>query len=240
MLIAVFCPAHRKRYTGTSNFQELKIEPKKNKYCMVYICCCLSRRARTKIKHQASIVIRVHNFNFSNLYLEYYLSFFLITMNEALKPWKESDAKAILTLEILDGTVKEESNPEEVYNSCLEYQQYNFTKFKRNMKALIKSLKNKEDQALFDAAAVAHDCELFPRPALTDGGYPFWDTSAAKTLLAADIDRGADKEMTPFDLWCTREEYQLFPHDVFRHHIHQERTKRKKFWRTFKKNKQNK
>jgi hypothetical protein len=141
-------------------------------------------------------------------------------------PWKDSDAKAILTLEILNGTVLEGSNPDEVYDSCIQYQEYDRTKFKRNLKSLIETLKKKEDAALFDAAAFANDSILHPRPALTAAGYPFWDTSEARTLLNEDIDAGLDLEMSPFDLWCTREEYQLFPRGVFRQHIHQERSKR--------------
>jgi hypothetical protein len=141
-------------------------------------------------------------------------------------PWQDSDAKKELALLILDGTVTANSDPNQVYNSSIEYQQYDIKNFKRNLKSLIHSLAKKEENALFDAAAVAHDRQLYPRPALTSGGYPFWDTSEARVLLSADIDADLHLAMSPRDLWNSRDEYQVFPSHVFRQHIHQESVRR--------------
>jgi hypothetical protein len=141
------------------------------------------------------------------------------------EPRKTSHGKAILTTAILDGTVTDGSDPNTVYESCIAYQQYDRNKFKMNLKNLILALKKKEDRALFDAQAIDHDRQLFPRAALTNRGYPFWDTSAAKELLASDINEGKHLTMTSRDLWQSREAYLLFPLAVFQQHIGQEKKK---------------
>lgn len=143
-----------------------------------------------------------------------------------LEPWQGSYAKEILTQEILEGKVTESSKPDEVYMSNVEYQRFKKQNFKRNLKSLLKSLSNKEERAHFDAAAIAHDTALFPRPAVSFHGYPFWDTSDAKPLLSQDIDNNLDLTLGHEALWSSREDYQLFPEEVFCRHIHQERSKR--------------
>jgi hypothetical protein len=137
--------------------------------------------------------------------------------------WQDSNAKDILTLLILDGTVTEASDLDEVYELSDEFEKFNKAKFKRNAKALLDALDKKEERALFDSTAVAHDRMLHPRPELTSGGYPFWDTSEAKELLTSDIENGVDKTMTSRELWHSREAYKQFPRDIFIKHIHQER-----------------
>lgn len=143
-------------------------------------------------------------------------------------PWQDSDAKKQLAMEILDGTVTSNSDPNQVYNSSIEYQQYDVKNFKRNLKSLIQALMKKEENALFDAAAVLHDRQLYPRPALTSRGEPFWDTSEARVLLSADVDEDLDLTMPPRDLWNLRDAYQLFSLPTFRQHIGQERSGRRK------------
>jgi hypothetical protein len=157
-------------------------------------------------------------------------------------PWQDSFAKQILVQEILEGAVTTSSNPDLVYFSHAEFQVYKKSNFKANLKSLIKSLSNKEERALFDAAAIAHDCLLYPRNALTVRGYPFWDTSDAKVLLTSDIDEGRHLEMKPLDLWNTREEYKLFPLQVFRKHLYDERDKPKTsgYWEFKRQNKNKK
>lgn len=147
-------------------------------------------------------------------------------MADSPEPWQYSHAKEILVQEIFEGKVTEQSNFDLVYDSNVEYQRYKRTNFKRNMKSLMKSLQSKEERAHFDGAAIAHDETLFPRPALTSGGYPFWDTSVAKTLLEKDVDDGLDLQFEPIDLWNSQEAYKMFPFEVFGKHIHQERSKR--------------
>jgi hypothetical protein len=156
-------------------------------------------------------------------------------------PWQHSRAKEILTLLILEETVKEDSNAAELYNSHDEFQQYKFPNFKRNLKNLIESLKLKEDRALSDAAALAQDTARFLRPALTSRGYPFWDTSDAKVFLIKDIDEGEHLRLDPIQLWNSREAYQQFPKHIFRGHVHQETYKRRdsSYWRNIMSEKKN-
>jgi hypothetical protein len=147
-------------------------------------------------------------------------------MAESPEPWRFSHAKDILTQQILEGTVTQNSNPNNVYSSNDEYMRYDIKKFKSNLKSLLKSLDNKEERAQFDIEAVAHDMALFPRAAMTVGGYPFWDTSEAKLLLTNDIEQGVDLQLQPRDLWNSREAYKLFPYKIFLRRIHQERRNR--------------
>jgi hypothetical protein len=56
----------------------------------------------------------------------------------------------------------------------------------------------------------------------TNGEYPLWHESDASKLLEKDLKDGLKKEMTPLQFQQTREEYLVFPSDVFRKHIYQE------------------
>jgi hypothetical protein len=158
------------------------------------------------------------------------------------EPWQFSHAKEILVQEIFEGKVTENSNPDIVYNSNEEYKRYKKGNFKSNLKSLLKSLYNKEERSQFDAAAIVHDTALFPRRALTTRGYPFWDTSEAKVLLVKDVDDGLDLQFEPKDLWLSQEAYQIFPFDVFKKHIHQERSRRTQssYWHRKKRTDKNK
>jgi hypothetical protein len=142
---------------------------------------------------------------------------------EEVEKWKTSEAKKYLEALILDGSVTAESDPNEVYNSLEEFQMYNIRNFKSNLRNLIASINLKEELARFDIEAVEHHMGLHPRPQLTQQNYPFWDTSSAKTLLVNDMNNGLELIMAPKDLRNTRPEYQAFPLDVFRRHIHQEK-----------------
>jgi hypothetical protein len=146
--------------------------------------------------------------------------------NEKIVPWAESIAKEILITEIMIGTVTDESNYKDVYNSNPEYQKYKKENFRTNLKNLLKAVKKKEGKAIFDQNAVEHDRNLYPRGQLTNRGYPFWDTSEASKLLKEDIDNEQHKKMKAEEFWNSREAYKLFPKDVFRKHIYQECTKR--------------
>jgi hypothetical protein len=76
---------------------------------------------------------------------------------------------------------------------------------------LIKSLPDKEAKALFDKHAFERENNLYPRAAVTNKGYPFWDTSAAYNSLKEDIKNELHTAMSPLAFWISREEYQMFP-----------------------------
>jgi hypothetical protein len=159
-------------------------------------------------------------------------------MAEKPEPWQYSHAKEVLDQYILEGKVTANSDPHTVYLMNEEFKQYDEKRFKSNLKSLLKSIEKKEALAKFDLEALAHDQAHFPRPETTVRGYPFWDTSEARTLLAKDVDDDVDLTLTPRQLWNSREEYQAFPIVVFRQHIHQERYQREQssYWLSTKKN----
>jgi hypothetical protein len=165
----------------------------------------------------------------------------MATTNEDPEPWAKSEAKKMLELLILDGTVTEESDPNQVYNSQDEFQEYEIRNFKTNLRNLLATVRRNEERAQLDSTSVASFREINPRQEVTRQGYPYWDTSVARTMLSIDIDDGLNQTMTPSQLYNMREEYQAYPLDVFRKHIHQECNRRlKKSYGMFKQEKKEK
>jgi hypothetical protein len=147
-------------------------------------------------------------------------------------PWAESRAKEILTSEILEGNITDDSDWQDVYYSFAEYQKYEKQNFRSNMKNLLKALTKKENSALFDLQAVKDDRTCYPREEVTEQGYPFWDTSEASKLLKVDFDKDIIKKQSLDELWNSREAYKMFPKEVFSKHIYQEKKNRlqKSYW----------
>jgi hypothetical protein len=149
-------------------------------------------------------------------------------------PWAQSEAKQILEQDILEGSVNEQSNPDLVYLMHDDYATYEKRKFKQYLKHSLKTLNQYARSASFANNAVAHAQMNHPRGAVTEQGYPFWDTSPARILLTQDIGNGLHDRMKPSELWNTRNEYKEFPLAVFRQHIYQEknRIKASSYWRS--------
>lgn len=76
-------------------------------------------------------------------------------------------------------------------------------------------------------------CAKFPEKKVTFRGEPFWNKSASKDLLAADVKSGLAYKMKPALLQASRKEYQEFCPLTFRKHIHQEKEKQRAapYWR---------
>lgn len=73
------------------------------------------------------------------------------------------------------------------------------------------------------SAVLEHNCQLFPCPTQDGFVLSFWPVSAAKELLAKDINERKHETMTKQNLWESREEcYENFPYKVVIKHIHQE------------------
>lgn len=149
-----------------------------------------------------------------------------------LIPWKESDAKQQLMLEILCGDVTIDSIWSEVYDSNPLYQEYPRKNFRGNMKNLINSLAKKEKRAEDDDEAYVYERIIHPRPPVTVKGYPFWDTAPASKFLKEDIKHDVHLTMSFDEFWLWREDYQQFPLAIFKKHIHQEVNSRrgKSYW----------
>lgn len=147
-------------------------------------------------------------------------------------PWAKSQAKKILTAEIMLGDVDKDSNLDEVFDSQEEYKKYKKSNFKVNVKNLIDSLTKKEDLATFDHLTTINDEILFPRAQVTSRGYPFWDTSEASAYLKTDVKNGVHESMSMDEFYYSRDAYLAFPQDVFLKHVNQELNSRlkKSFW----------
>ena len=67
-----------------------------------------------------------------------------------------------------------------------------------------------------------HDWEVYLVRKNALGMYPHWDGSEAQRLVKIEFNDGKNNTMAPSKLCVTREEYNSYPVDVFRKHIHQE------------------
>jgi hypothetical protein len=159
--------------------------------------------------------------------------------NEVEVPWQDSRAKQKLTKDILGGKVPPEWMPMQVFAMRPELYKPYKKNFGANLRRLQWSLKDQQDRADEDDAAVRHDLELFPWPEHDPRGYPLWNESLAQRLLKEDISAGKHKELKPKELQQTRDEYKPYPLKVFSDHIIQEKDSRlgKSYWLFRKKNK---
>ena len=139
------------------------------------------------------------------------------------EPWRNSKAKKLLRKGIIDGDYPESMEPELIFYSKPEFQEYDFDRFKDNLDNLREAIELHQDRADDDASHLAHDHLLRgDPPAQTAKGYPRWEGSDAEKLLKADVDAGRHLAMEPSELHAFREEYEEFPLKVFRDHIQQE------------------
>ena len=102
------------------------------------------------------------------------------------------------------------------------------TKFSSRLRGVHDQIKKSYERADRDFRAFIHDRQIHPQPLLDHRGCPLWNTSKAKELLCRDMDLGKHKRFKPMVLWYARPEFQEYPLEVFRKHIHQEAKKRKK------------
>jgi hypothetical protein len=151
-------------------------------------------------------------------------------------PWGSSRAKEMLLDDIKAGIWKLGDPPSAVWLSCPEFQVYKQSTFGNNFRNLCRWLDKEQARAKADAAAVANDRQLHPCPTITCRGYPFWDASPAAKLLQFDIEYGKADLLKPAELRNTRDEYLVFPANVFAKHVEQELRKRiegewwKEYW----------
>ena len=127
---------------------------------------------------------------------------------------------------------------QQVYDSSPLFKCYEFDEFKKYDKKMIELTKTKSHRIAKENRAFHQDRFLYPRNTTTLHGEPFWDTHAAKDLLAEDVTNGVAAELAPMDLWQTRDEYKAFNLRTFRKHIYQEQEKQRSavYWQ-YKRNK---
>jgi hypothetical protein len=149
-----------------------------------------------------------------------------------VEPWKTSKAKQLLMQDIVDGKVTREMGSMVVFNMRPEYKVYKYTCFQtnlRNLRRALDKLKNSADEAKI---AYGNFIQRNPPATITSYGYPVWEKSQAQTLLRSDITSGDRSSIEHKDLWQTRQEYKIYPFQVFRDHVYTEirRHKSRAYW----------
>ena len=156
---------------------------------------------------------------------------------EVIEPWytsprNVSPAYAMLfTLMMKEESMKklESMTDREIWESCSEFQKYDFGKFTgssgyiSNMKKMTSKRKGKIQE---ERAAFERDMLIIQMTNDSGRGYPKWNKHPASDLLHEDEKSGRAKELKPKKLWESRQEYQDFPLSVFRKHVYQERMAR--------------
>ena len=137
-------------------------------------------------------------------------------------PWEVS--KEILKQDFCAGMLPRTLGPAEIYEMPQEYQDVEYGNFRTNLNELRKKLESQQSSAALDDAALQRYTGSNPVNMNPTGGmeYPRWDLSDAQRFLKEDIAAERHLAMQPRELRMTRLEYQRFPKDVFRKHIHQE------------------
>lgn len=147
--------------------------------------------------------------------------------------WIDSQAKAHLLDLIMRKQVTAEMKPKDVYDRfCKDREEFkpflDYKNFSNRLRALRTKVEEKNDGAERDAAALARDREICPRPLMDGFGLPHWPDAEAKALLESDIENEKHIAMSKEGLWSSRPEHmECFPFDVFVKHVHQEAKTRK-------------
>jgi hypothetical protein len=143
-------------------------------------------------------------------------------------PWLNSEAKAILREGIVSGNIADTMEAKEVYGLCPLFKEYNFDRFKHNLKTLREAVAKDYDRMAEDMEAFSHDVALVKILSEKDGPqplpYPKWHQHEARHLLEKDVANGLHLSLEPREIYQLddRNPYRDFPLDVFRNHIYQE------------------
>ena len=123
-----------------------------------------------------------------------------------------------------------------VFQQRPEFVESGWRLFDGRLTSMRESIIKKKGFAAADAAALAHDRNLFPIQAShCVNGAPRWSGSEAERFLKIDLDNEHKSYWTPKMLFVSRAEYQVFELKVFRKHIDQERQSQKDKSNRFKK-----
>lgn len=139
-------------------------------------------------------------------------------------PWAKSRAKERARELLSDPTSYVHGMPAtHVYFTDALFVRYDKKNFASNYNNLKKTLETEKLCIEFDKLALTNFNERNPRPPLTDKGVPFWDTSAAKSLVIEEIKSGALDGLTPQQVRDRHDEYKLFPLRDFRQFLNMEK-----------------
>lgn len=144
--------------------------------------------------------------------------------------WRNSNAQRVLQSLLISGEIRcaatSKAQMEEIWNRhCLprpEFAGFQFSKFPARLRAMQKRHLEQRGHSEVEYAALLQHRQHFPTPAVNHRGEPQWHGSDAERLLKADVTLKTHEMMAPQQLYRTRIEYQVYPLEVFRKHIHQE------------------
>jgi hypothetical protein len=153
--------------------------------------------------------------------------------SEGQKSWKDSEAKKLLEKDLISGLIplnSDDMKPGIVYFQRPEFAEFEYGRFRDRLRDLRRQLIELKARASSDSAAYACDREIYPKTTHNNRGEPRWEGSEAERLLRMDMDHDAHKNVTPKELYRSRQEfYNNYPLTVFRKHIDQEERRRKYF-----------
>ena len=133
--------------------------------------------------------------------------------------WQNSEAKKLLTRDIVQEKVTDRMGPADVYAMHEEYKQYNYENFRTNPRNLRQSLHRLQGHADADSAALAHNLQVRPLAANNPRGYPRWDGSEAERLLKIDINGCMRSNMKPCILYQKKGVSRISTWGVSRSHL---------------------
>ena len=142
------------------------------------------------------------------------------------KSWRYSAEKKLLQEWLEDGTVKQDDPPKQVYAMHDGFRRFQYANFFNNFRNLKEVVEKSKGRAVFDEASFENDRHRYPPTTNSLHAYPHWPGSGAEQLLKQDLDENIDELLEPKYFHKYREEYELFPLNVFRAHIYQEQRSR--------------
>lgn len=149
-------------------------------------------------------------------------------------------AKDLLTQDIAGGFIPDKMTTEAVHMLRAEYHLCIPANFKRNLQTLRESMRAKAGTASQDWELLQSDRMVYPievQP--SNQPYPQWSGSQAELFLRQDVSEGKNLSLKPRDLWLSRQEFQVYPLEVFWQHLYQVigSKQAKGYWMNWQKNK---
>lgn len=147
--------------------------------------------------------------------------------------WASSRARRELVKLVASGEIHEDLEPHEAYFICQhrfpdKFQYHGFeSRFPERLEAVFAEVERDKGVADIQKQALMKDREMFPKKTTNHRGEPRWEGGKAEELLLKDMEDGKHLQMKPSELRATRQEYQEYPKQVFRKHIHQAKSARK-------------
>lgn len=139
--------------------------------------------------------------------------------------WAKCEAKRLLSIDIMEGTVTDDMDWQEVFWYRPEYAEISHRLFASRLAGLLGQISRASQRAARDDQALAHDRHLYPVTSRNHRDARLrWEGSAAEAWLKKDVASKKHESMEPKQLYAqpNRAAYRQFSLEVFRGHIYQE------------------